>query len=115
MFGITKDTLLTAAVTLVLLGPWHAWFLGQELMPNPTVKKKCLSTVFGTFAGNLALAKLRTFLLNFIAKTVSLNLGSTGLRRRSFLFLVFVFETEDFLYSSKPVAVVLSKAAGPVA
>ena len=113
MLGCTNDTLLIEAATMVLFG--HVWFCEHWIIPKPTVKKKRLSTVFGTFAGNFAEFKLRILLLNFVAKDVSLNCGSTGLRSCSFLFLFLAFETEGFSYSSNPVAVVLSKVAGPVA
>ena len=114
MLGITKDTLLIAAATLVLLGPWQAWFFEQGLSPKPTMKKKRLSTVLGTFAGDFAFAKLRIFLLKFIVKAVSLNFGSFGLRRGSLLLFVVVLGCETFLYSSNPVVVVLSKGGGAV-
>lgn len=49
--GVEKDTLLTVAANLVPFGPRHLWFLGQGLVPNPTVKKKCRSMVRGTLTG----------------------------------------------------------------
>ena len=114
MLGCTNDTLLMAAATMVLLGPGHAWFREHWIRPSPTVKKKRLFTVCGTFAGNLLEAKLRNFLLNFMAKIVSLNMGRAGLRTEGFLF--FVFDTDDLCsYSKIPAVVELSKAAGPVA
>lgn len=101
---------------MVLLGPWQVLFCEQGSDPRPIVKKKRLSTFFGTLAGNLALAKLRIFLTNFVANVVSLNTGRDGLRRGSFLFLLLEFVAEGFWsYSSIPAVVVLSKEPGPVA
>ena len=114
MLGCTNDTLLMAAATMVLLGPGHAWFREHWISPSPTVKKKRLLTVCGTFAGNLVVAKLRNFLLKLIANNVSLNVGSAGLWTEGLLF--FVFDMDDICsYSRIPAVVELSKAAGPVA
>lgn len=46
-------------------------FLGQGLVPRPTVKKKCLSTFLGTLAGNLALARVLNFPVKFATKAVT--------------------------------------------
>ena len=114
MFGCTNDTLLIEAANLVLLGPWHVWFLEHWLSPSPTVKKNCLSTFLGTLAGNFLLAKLRTLLLKFVANFVSLKKGSLGFNRGSLVFLVLGLE-DSCWYSRIPVVVELSKEAGPVA
>lgn len=106
-----NEMLLTEAASLVPLSPWQVWFLGQGLVPRPTVKKKRLSTGCGTFAGNLALARLRNLLVKFVAKEVSLRGGRAGLKRGSFLVL------DDELgrrYWRIPAVVELSKEPGPV-
>lgn len=107
------------ADSLVLLGPWQERFLWHACSPKPTVKKNLRSTLFGTFAGNFEFAKLRIFLLNLIEKLVSLNRGSAGfIRGKGLFFFPFGFDRALVLvgsYSSNPVTVVLSKAAGAVA
>ena len=77
--------LLTEAENLAPLGPWHVMSLGHGLDPSPIVKKNRLSTVWGTLAGNLAVAKLRNFLVKLVTKPVALGLtgGRVGLRRGS--------------------------------
>lgn len=110
--GRTKETLLIEAANIeLLLGPWQVWFLGQGLLPKPTVKKNRFWIVWGTLAGNLAVAKLRSFLLKFMAKEVPLRGGRAGLRSGSF----FKEEFDGFSYSRMPAAVELSKFAKPVA
>lgn len=109
-----NEMLLTEAANLVPLGPWQVWLLGQGLVPRPTVKKKRLSTFCGTFAGNLALARLRNLLVKFAAKEVSLRGGRVGLKKGSFVVLE---EEEDELFRSYlriPAVVELSKVPGPV-
>lgn len=112
MLGSTNDTLFIEAVNLVLLGRGHVWFCEHWLSPRPTVKKNFLSTVLGRFAGNFAFAKLRIFLLKFVANIVSLNLGSDGFNRGSLVVLLF---EDGWWYSRIAAVVVLSKVAGPVA
>ena len=115
--GRVKDTLFTAAANFVpLVGPWQVWFFWQGLVPRPTVKKKCLSTFWGTFAGNWELAKLRSLLAKFVAKEVSLRAGSMGLKSESFLTeLVEWREWGGTSYSRIPATVELSKVPWPVA
>ncbi|KAF4374948.1 hypothetical protein G4B88_004699 [Cannabis sativa] len=87
------------------------WFTSQEDSPNPTVKKNFRLIFFGTLAGNFALARLRIFWLNLKENDVSFSLGSTGFKRGSFLFFLWFGPVS---YSSRPMVVELSKAAGPV-
>lgn len=77
--GRAKETLLTEAANFDPLGPWHVVLFGHGDDPSPTVKKKCLSTVWGTFAGNLELAKLLSFLVKLETNNVELKSGSVGL------------------------------------
>jgi hypothetical protein len=114
--GRTKEILLIEAANLVwLLGPWHVWFLGHGWVPRPTVKKNRLSTLRGTLAGNLALAKLRNLLLKFATNEVSPIRGRIGLKSLRFLIRV---EEEGFErvveYSTIPATVELSKVPMPV-
>lgn len=51
MVGCIKDMLLTEAANFVPFGPWHVWFWSHGFVPRPTVKKKRLSTFWGTLAG----------------------------------------------------------------
>ena len=53
---------------------------GQGAVPSPTVRKNFLSTVWGTLAGNLALARDRNFLEKLKTKLVSLIAGSLGIK-----------------------------------
>ncbi|KAF4359207.1 hypothetical protein F8388_005316 [Cannabis sativa] len=82
--------------------------LEQEDSPNPTVKKNFRLIFFGTLAGNFALARLRIFWLNLKENDVSFSLG---FKRGSFLFFLWFGPVS---YSSRPMVVELSKAAGPV-
>ena len=63
VLGKTKLTLLMAAKTLELFGPWQACLLEHWPKLSPTVTKNFLLTVFETSAGNFALAKLCIFWL----------------------------------------------------
>lgn len=113
MLGKTKDTLFMAAASLVLFGPWQVRPTLHGLRPKPT-ENYFLFTFWRTFAGNLALARLRILELNFMEYVVSLNFGSLGLRRGSFGLWVEKDNDLDVSYLRNPVAVVLSKVVGLV-
>lgn len=114
MGRIKEMLLIEAANLLLLLGPWHVWFLGHGLVPRPTVKKKRFRTVFGTLAGNLELAKLLNFAEKFATNEVALIWGRVGLKRGGFLGEVEAEGFEGFLYSRIPATVELSKVPMPV-
>jgi hypothetical protein len=73
-------------------------------VPSPTVKKKRRSTFAGTRAGLLQLARLRSFVLNFVAVAVSLKGGKAGLIKARVLVV----------YVRIPATVVLSKVPNEV-
>lgn len=101
---------IEAANFVVFVGPWQVWFLGQGLVPRPTVKKNFLSTFCGTLAGNLAVAKLLNLLVKLATKFVALIAGKPGLRSGLFFKLL-----DGVSYSRIPATVVLSKVPMPVA
>ena len=76
--------MLTEAANLVPLGPWQVLFWSHGFVPRPTVKKKCLSTFWGTLAGYCALARLLSLFVKLVAKEVSLRGGKFGLKRGRF-------------------------------
>ncbi|KAM2357519.1 hypothetical protein ACFX1X_006483 [Malus domestica] len=106
--------LLIEAANIVPLGPWHVWlFWLQGLVPRPMVKKKCLSTFWGTLAGNCWVFKLRSLLANLVANDVSFSAGRFGLKSGC-LFVVRVLVLEGDSYSRMPATVELSNVPWPV-
>lgn len=89
VLSISNEILITKASNIVLFGHWHVSFLWHGFKPNHIVRKRCLSTFYGTFAVNFALFKLLIFLVKLVTNIVSLKIGSFGLKKGSFFFFRF--------------------------